>query len=88
MTLLQALKELRVMAATGSEGLSGVGICGNLYFILHVGGAYSAVNEAMEDWVHNKNGFVPNNADIGKWEGANLNYRLSLINHMINKLED
>lgn len=93
MTLLQALKELRDMACTGTIPFDDLGICASVKMLT---GNYSVskLQQLWKDWkYHSGDDDYP---VVGEdhwidtknlWEGRDLELRLSLINHMINKLE-
>jgi len=95
MTLLQALKQLRVMAASGCVPDTKEGICLNVYNLC--GKYYLAKQRKLQSgWqYHSGDDYFPVaglweffcSPYIKKWQGEQLDLRLSLINHMINKLE-
>lgn len=91
MTLLQALKQLRDMAPNVPD--NALGICHNL---IAVGYNDTLILKTLwEDWedysgdrrypVLGLEAFMGNE---NLWTGEQLTLRLSLINHMINKLEN
>lgn len=93
MTLLEALKQLRVMAASGCVPAPNNGICENskiisgdcdcLLFVMSNSPSWQYYSSARP-----KSMPIPPSFNCGYWQGGQLDLRLSLINHMINRLEN
>jgi len=66
-----------------------MGICSNLYTLTNTTLSYAFVRFFSEGWIHHT-GLpaypVPRTSDR-TWEGQQLQYRLSLIQHLIQQLE-
>jgi len=95
MPLLEALKTLRNMAVSGNVPDEYFGICWNAKFFANseIGSeAYELCADISPSWQYFSGSEIcpiPKRklAETHKWQGGQLNYRLSLINHMINKIE-
>ncbi len=97
MPLLEALKTLRNMAVSGNVPFALTGICNNLW---RLSACEDCEMKALFSNWHLDSGYsgfpIPGGHDFyldtknihrNLWQGDQLNYRLSLINHMINKIE-
>lgn len=90
MTLLEALKKLRDDACTGNISWRGIGICANLITTYP---SRKLLLTHFTDWPQSSGCEIypiggEKEFDSGDlWTGESLNKRLSLINHVINKIE-
>ena len=67
------------------------GICYNWKVNLDDEIAYTLINVLSLDWTHHtgdKYYPVPDDDTIGLWEGKNLEMRLSLIDHILKRLDE
>ncbi|MEG2707376.1 MAG: hypothetical protein RR959_08545 [Erysipelotrichaceae bacterium] len=89
--LIDSLKELRGQVLLGSVDSPECGICLNWSQILNNDVTYVLVNVLSGGWEHRTWSFrypVPDDESLGLWEGVNLEMRLSLIDHILKRLEE
>lgn len=90
MNIKEALLELREEALSGGVYDKWRGICFNLNEKHpHKYDSYMFVRENCEDWKHfsgDSSYPIPEDLYLGKWEGVNLEMRISLIDHLLTKV--
>lgn len=89
--LIDSLNEVRQQALYGILEYLDCGICLNWCKILNNSFSYDIVEEFSVGWEHRTNSSsfpVPHDGSFGLWEGVNLEMRLSLIDHIIKRLEE
>ena len=67
------------------------GICKNWCEMLDDAFSYDLVGEFSTSWEHRTTSYchpVPDDERCGLWEGVNLEMRLSLIDHILKRLEE
>lgn len=89
--LIDTLNEVRQQVILGTLIEPDYGICKNWYEVLCDSVSYTLVMELSEDWEHRTIWYsypVPDDESLGLWEGINLEMRLSLIDHILVRLEE
>lgn len=89
--LIKSLVHLKQDALTGNIEHVHTGICYNWGRLLASCVSYTVVGEFSQDWKFysgHKGYPVPDNETIGLWEGKNLEMRLSLIDHILKRLDE
>lgn len=89
--LIDTLLVLKQQAESGSILEPDYGICKNWYEMLNDVFSYKLVKELSIGWEYRTSSYsypVPDDEDYGLWERVNLEMRLSLIDHIIKRLEE
>ena len=88
--MIDTLNEVRQQAVLGILIEPDYGICKNWYEMLDDVFCYDLVSEFSRSWEHRTTCYsypVPDDETLGLWEGVNLEMRLSLIDHILVRLE-
>lgn len=88
--LIDTLNEVRQQAVLGILIEPDCGICRNWCGLLRDSVSYDLVEELSVGWEHRTTSYsypVPHDGSFGLWEGVNLEMRLSLIDHILIRLE-
>lgn len=89
--LIHTLNEVRQQAVLGILIEPDYGICKNWCEMLDDACSYDLVEELSVGWEHRTTSYcypVPDDERLGLWEGVNLEMRLSLIDHILARLEE
>lgn len=89
--LIDTLNYVRQQAILGLIMRPDYGICKNWYEILDDACSYTFVGKLSFSWEHRTvwdDYPVPDDETLGLWEGVNLEMRLSLIDHILVRLEE
>lgn len=88
--LIDTLNYVRQQAILGLIMRPDYGICRNWCEMLDDAFSYDLVDEFSTSWEHRTTSYcypVPDDESLGLWEGVNLEMRLSLIDHILVRLE-
>lgn len=88
--LIDSLNEVRQQALSGTLEYLDSGICLNWCKILNNSFSYDIVEQFSVGWAHRTTSSsfpVPDDGRFGRWVGINLEMRLSLIDHILKRLE-
>ena len=88
--LIDTLNYVRQQAILGLIMRPDYGICKNWCEMLDDAFSYDLVDEFSTSWEHRTTSYcypVPDEERMGLWEGVNLEMRLSLIDHILIRLE-
>ncbi|MEG2706902.1 MAG: hypothetical protein RR959_06135 [Erysipelotrichaceae bacterium] len=89
--LIDSLEEVKQQSISGVITKLNYGICGNWSKILDNNVPYNFVSIFSGDWEHSTLDSkypVPDDESLDLWEGTNLEMRLSLIDHILKRLEE
>ena len=89
--LNDSLEEVNQQAISGNLIESECGVCFNWSNILDNDVTYKLVSTFSIDWEHSTLDSkypVPEDESLELWEGVNLEMRLSLIDHILKRLEE
>lgn len=89
--LIGTLNDVRQQAILGILTEPDYGICKNWKEILDDACSYDLVEELSVGWEHRTTSYsypVPDDESFCLWEGVNLEMRLSLIDHILIRLEE
>lgn len=90
-TLIDTLLVLKQQAELGNILKPNYGICKNWKEILNDEFSYEIVGEFSTDWEHKTTSYyypVPDDESFELWDGVNLEMRLSLVDHILKRLEE
>ena len=89
--LIDSLNEVKQQALSNSIYEPDCGICLNWAVTAKCSITYDLVERYSVEWEHsslNQSFPVPHNSGYRLWEGVNLEMRLSLIDHILKRLEE
>lgn len=89
--LIDSLNEVKQQALSNSIYEPDCGICMNWAVTAKCVITYDLVERYSVEWEHfslNQSFPVPHNSGYRLWEGVNLEMRLSLIDHILKRLEE
>lgn len=89
--LIDSLNEVKQQALSNKIYEPDFGICNNWSEIVDDNITYTLVGKLSKGWKHHTGWcdyLVPDDEDYGLWEGVNLEMRLSLIDYLLNELEN
>ena len=89
--LIDSLNEVKQQALSNSIYEPDCGICLNWAVTAKCSITYDLVEMYSVEWEHsslNQSFPVPHNSGYRLWEGVNLEMRLSLIDHILKRLEE
>ncbi len=89
--LIDSLLELKTQALNREIKSKYTGICFNWKEILSYSGVYDIVENFQQDWLYRSGDPqfpVLHSVGFGLWEGKNLEMRLSLIDHILKRLDE